>query len=496
MEEQQRFDIRSFITCPHCWNEFPVDQILWISESPENLGDIRLGESAPQRFLPTRFNARGAAIDVGGFACGRLACPKCHLTIPRSFVEIPPYFVSIAGAPASGKSYFLASMTWKLRKTLPGEFGIAFSDADPEMNLRLHQYESTQFMDFESEQLVALEKTEVYGSMYSTVFFNDQRISYPQPFVFSLVPMPHHPNAKQANRFSYVLSLYDNAGESYLPGADAGTHPVTRHLAQSQCIFFLYDPTQDQRFRALCRNKSKDPQLQDSPRSALRQDTILAEMVKRVRLHKGMSTSERHDKPLYIIVTKLDSWSHLLENKDWSDPWKRVRSRDPDKLIVKNATKNAAPTDVSSNKRNSGETEEFGDSLEDIFGTSGFDTNEKSNTPESSASETQEAAAQQQFRSLLSGFSTKRVDEVSREVRELLKKHSPEIVMTAEQFSREVRYIPMSATGRAPSMDPESGRLGFRPKEISPIWAEAPILYALAKSTRGIIPVLQPKKKT
>ena len=491
MSDLRNYIARSFITCVHCWHEFPLDQTLWISESPENLGDIRLGESAQQRFLPTRFNAKGSAIDSNGFVCSKLACPRCHLMIPRSLIEMPPYFVSIVGAPASGKSYFLASMIWKLRNTFPREFGIAFSDADPEMNLRLHNYESIQFVNSESNRLVSIEKTEVYGSLYDTVLFNDQRISYPQPFAFSIAPMSDHPNANESAKYSHLLCVYDNAGESYLPGADAGTHPVTRHLSQSNCILFLYDPTQDHRFRAACQGKSDDPQLLDSidgstvNRSPMRQDTILAEMVKRVRLHNGLATSERHKKPLYIIVTKLDAWSHLLDNTDWSDPWKRVRSRDPGNLIVKRSS-DSLKTVPEVPQDDTSQASDFPNGLENLFSiTETKPEDPKKAEPESPA---------KPFRSSLAGFSTKRVEEVSAAVRTLLLKLAPEIVITAEQFAEKVKYIPISATGRAPSIDPLSGILGFRPKDISPIWTEVPILYALSQSTRGIVPVLLPKK--
>ena len=477
-----------------------MDQILWVSESSESLGDIRLGETAQQRFLPTRFDAKGLAIDSAGFVCNKLACPHCHLIVPRPFLEIPPYFISIVGAPASGKSYFLASMVWKLRQTFPTEFSLAFADADPELNLRLHQYESTQFLSNDSDQLVALEKTEVYGSWYNTVLFNDQRISYPQPFVFSMVPMTGHPNAGDALRYSQLLSLYDNAGESYLPGADAAAHPVTRHLTQSHAIFFLYDPTQDHRFRAACRGKSNDPQLAESVdgipvhRSPMRQDTIFAEMVKRIKQQLGLATGELYQKPLYVIVTKLDAWSHLLGETDWSVPWKRVKSRDPANLIVKKNADRAQPVLPQQKSMPTEPESEFGfaDDLEEFFGINDAAKTDLPQTAGKNMIEGQEAG--KPFRSSLAGFSTRRVEEVSDRLRTLLLKIAPEMVISAEQFAEKVRFIPTSATGLAPSIDPKSGILGFRPKDISPIWAEVPILYALAKSTRGIVPVLQPKK--
>ncbi len=475
--------VREFITCPHCWHEFPVDQTLWIAESPDNLGDPRLGESAPQRFLPTRFDAKGAAIDSAGFPCRKLACPHCHLVLPRPCFEIPPYFISIVGAPASGKSYFLASMIWKLRQTLPRSFGIDFSDADPEMNLRVHQYESTLFLDFGSQHLVALEKTEVYGSSYDTVLINGQRVAYPQPFVFSISPSLEHPNAENALRFSQLLALYDNAGESYLPGADSATHPVTWHLAQSHSLFFLYDPTQDHRFREACKSRSDDPQLRESldgtalHRSPVRQDVILAEMIRRIRDHLGLSLNQKHKRPLYVVLTKLDAWKSLLPGIDWSNPWKKVTSRDPESLMVVKGGAARSPETPSP------QPTDFGGEWDRIF--------DREEPPE----EKKEAAAEpSKYRSPLAGFSMKNVETVSQTVRELLLKLAPEIVTTAEHFAEEVLFIPMSATGLSPSLDPQSGALGFRPKDLSPIWAEVPLLHALAKSTRGIIPTLQPKR--
>ncbi len=68
-----------------------------------------------------------------------LACPKCHLPIPRAMLEMESLFISILGAPASGKSYFLTAMTWQLRQILPLNFKIAFTDADPESNRALER---------------------------------------------------------------------------------------------------------------------------------------------------------------------------------------------------------------------------------------------------------------------------------------------------------------------------------------------------------------------
>jgi hypothetical protein len=239
---------------------------------------------------------------------------------------MPPVFLSILGAPASGKSYFLAATTWRLRKVLPKRFSLGFSDADPVMNHRLQEYESLQFLNPKQDELVAIEKTEVQGDPYDTVLFGDQRVSYSRPFVFSVMPLEGHPNQGAAATAARVLCVYDNAGESFLPGADTATSPVTRHLALSRVLMFLFDPTQDMRFRKLCSGKTQDPQmLERSERldreRPVRQETILAEAAQRVRRFAGLGQNQKHPRPLVVVVTKFDSWCTLLEERELPAPW-------------------------------------------------------------------------------------------------------------------------------------------------------------------------------
>ena len=418
------------LTCPHCWQVFATDRILWVSESPDLLGDSRLGEAAQKRFLPVKFNATAQAIDADGFACHRLACPNCHLEIPRPFLEMPPFFVSIVGAPAAGKSYFLTSMAWQLRKIMPKYFHFSFTDADPEMNLRLQQYESQQFLPGELDKIVTIEKTEVYGDNYNTVLLKGQQVAFPQPFAFTLVPAKSHPRQGQSAKISRLLCLYDNAGESYLPGEDSAVRPVTRHLGLSDAIFFLFDPTQDARFRSACQGRASDPQMIGGAgsisdrirRSPVRQESILAEMAKRVRSHRGFGIHEQQQPPLIIVMTKADAWSFLLERPFPVSVYRKVSDSE------------------------------------------------------------------------LYAMKFSKIEETSVTVRNMMQRLIPEIVSAADQLSDDVTYIPVSATGCPPSVDPASGVLGFRPRDIKPIQIEAPLLCALAKLTRSIVPAVVKKE--
>ncbi|PHS08271.1 MAG: hypothetical protein COA78_12915 [Blastopirellula sp.] len=86
------------------------------------------------------------------------------------------------------------------------------------------------------------------------------------------------------------------------------------------------------------------------------------------------------------------------------------------------------------------------------------------------------------------------IRDVSKRVRNVLYEHSPEIVGAAESFSSNVYYIPVSATGRAPEQDEETGLIGVRPRDIKPMWCEVPMLLAIACWSGGLVPYIESNK--
>ena len=404
------------IVCPHCWSHFPPERVLAISSAADLLGDFRLGSAEQTRFLPERFDVSGVPKDQMGYSCSKKACPNCHLLVPDVMMTTPSQIISIVGAPASGKSYFLASMTYKLRTTLPNVFGLSFSDSDVNMNHRLREYETQQFENENAQQWVTIKKTEVEGEGYDFVKFGNQQIKYPQPFVFTVRLVPKHPLYNPEQIITTSLCLYDNAGESYLSTEDRVEAPVTQHLKHCQSIFFMYDPMQSLRFRNACREVSNDPQLDSNNlRSNIRQDAIFHEMAHRFRTLRQLGESQQSQIPLVVIVTKYDIWHKLLGNSplELPAPWAKLSS-------MKYA-----------------------------------------------------------------GLNLKAVESISNVIRNLLLKIDPSFPNIAEEFSSNVLFVPVSATGCAPVPGKEGG-LGFRPGDLKPIWTEVPLLYYLC--SKGVIP--------
>ena len=94
---------------------------------------------------------------------------------------------------------------------------------------------------------------------------------------------------------------------------------------------------------------------------------------------------------------------------------------------------------------------------------------------------------------LMAGLDVDLIKNVSFQVRALLARTCPEMVSTAESFAGDVLYLPNSALGRSPELNPDTGMLGIRSEEVKPFWAEVPMLYFFWE--RGFIPALPRQRR-
>jgi len=414
--------VHTSIQCPSCWASFHPADILWISSKID--GDPLLGPDAKKRFLPSRFDVRGFALDELGERCESVACPKCHLVLPRALCDTWPLFVSILGTPSSGKSYFLASAVWQIRQKL-ADFKVDFVDADPVANQVISRYEQKLFLNEAPNELVTIRKTERTGELYQRVKFSEDRESwFARPFVFLLRPSDTHPSGKtrmDVAVHSQALCLYDNAGEHFLPESDSELSPATDHLAISKSLLFVFDPIQHPRFREMARKHSSDPQL--LPEFAgRRQDEILQEAAKRIRRKTNMSDAEKIDKPLVVIVNKYDVWRELVPSLNLNELKPYATSKG------------------------------------------------------------------------ICYLNHSTIQKVSSYMEKLLRKLCPELVSVANSFSNNITYIPASPIGVSPEQVTEDNGngspslLGVRPKNVAPIWAEVPLLYAISCAKSRLVP--------
>lgn len=304
------------IVCPHCWKTFSKEYVCYISSHPDLIGDAIAGEFEQKRFIPTVYHSSGLPLDARGLPCTDTACPHCHLRLPASVVDLGSIYFSIAGAPSSGKSYFLTSMIHALRRNMP-QHNLSFYDVDPIINSVINGYEDAMFMAIDQDAVVSLPKTQQIGSDFSNqIMKNGIAFELPKPFIFRMQSV----NSGSEQSIDSNIIFYDNAGEHFQPGADSVANPATKHLAHSDGIIFLFDPFNDARMRKAC--DQRDPQTELNTK-IVDQTTLFAEMVNRIRRHSNLNSCQNCDIPLIVAVGKYDTWRSLLpKNIDELQPLK------------------------------------------------------------------------------------------------------------------------------------------------------------------------------
>ena len=314
-ESERSISLLPLVTCPTCWYRFPPEEILWVATHGSLIGDSRAGAAEYRRFLPTLFTVDGRALDEKGEACQELACPRCHAIVNRGLLEMEPLFLSILGAPSSGKSFYLATMIHSVGAILSKQFHLRFENAAPRANQLMTEYVKTLFDYEDHTKLVKLEKTDRTGKWYYETHVGEQDLLMSRPYLYSVQPDETHPLHGRRREVSRMICLYDNAGEHFLPGAVTSQTPVIDHMAKSEALLFIYDPTQESAFRRACRacrDASLDPQL-ESAATTYPQADVLSEAASRVRQLTNMPVTEKFDRPLIVIVHKFDAWRPLLK---------------------------------------------------------------------------------------------------------------------------------------------------------------------------------------
>ena len=296
-------------TCPTCWLKFDRGDVMHVAVHDSLFGDPLLGEEQMKRFHATRFNDRGQALDDYGIPCTEIACPHCRRTLPPGFFDEPHKIFSIVGAPQSGKSYYLTVLIKLLQTTLFREFGVVFRDADPTGNAPINEMKSHLFSAQNSAQAF-LTKTQLEGSMYERLPRYDRMVTLPKPFIYSL-------SGAESDDENCSVVFYDNAGEHFQPGQDSSNSPGAQHIASSDAIFFLFDPTINPDFRRSI-NDSDDPQFKSQVSD--QQDIILAETEVRIKKLLGLGRREKVQTPLAIIIGKCDSWINKIGSDNLKNP--------------------------------------------------------------------------------------------------------------------------------------------------------------------------------
>ena len=288
------------LSCPSCRSTFPQSELLSISTHPNLKGDSVLGADAMKRFKATTTDSEGFVTDEYGARCTEIACPVCHHKLPPFFEQMKQHVFSLIGVPASGKSYFLASLVQELEHTLPMGFGIPFRDADPTTNRPLNDMR-TKVFSTDSPLEAHLGKIKLRTNSVLQVHKDGAYYKMPRPFIYTL----------NKGQDIHSIILYNNTAISPDDNNNNDFAPYTDNLKRADSIFFLFDPTSNPGFRALLK-ESSDPQIKQNIYPPGRQISLLAETEIRLRTELNLPPGRKINKPLALIIGKCDTWLHLL----------------------------------------------------------------------------------------------------------------------------------------------------------------------------------------
>ena len=297
------------LTCPVCWLRFDTGDIMHIAVHDSLRGDPVLGEDAQQRFLATRFNNAGQALDAMGLPSSEIACPHCRRKFPPSFLGMPHHIISLVGDHSAGKSYYLSVLTKVVPATLYRDFGIVFQDSDPTGNAPVNDMRKVLF-GAQTPAQAKLAKTVFEGAMYERLPRQGRMVALPRPFVYTLTP-------EDKTCEPCALIFYDNAGEHFQPGVNIVEQPGAQHVASAAGIIYLFDPFNSPEFRRSIR-ETKDPQMEQPVVD--QQDIILAEMRARIQTIRNLRPGERINTPVAFVVGKCDVWLQLLNGIPLHEP--------------------------------------------------------------------------------------------------------------------------------------------------------------------------------
>lgn len=116
------------VTCSCFFANFPITD-LKIRDSKNNLNLL----------VPDRFTYNGVPCDQDGIEVNNYVCPNCTFDIPIRFLEHSTYYISMVGAPNTGKTYYSASMYYEILKLAEG-YPITVTRADIMTNDTLGTY--------------------------------------------------------------------------------------------------------------------------------------------------------------------------------------------------------------------------------------------------------------------------------------------------------------------------------------------------------------------
>jgi parallel beta-helix repeat protein len=296
--------IRSFfLVCPHCHVRQTLPEYLCDGCGkvharlvPNSYGILFHTCVCGRRLPATLFLNRGRL---------QARCPACHESVAREHVESVRLFVPVMGGPSAGKSAFLFSA---VRQLIEREASVLGFDAEPFDKRSRNTYQA------------------VLRLLKSGRPPDKTRDPIPRAFNLAL---------RRGGRLSYLLYMYDPAGEAYQDTEALGEHAFHEYLSG---MVFILDPFAIPAVRSSYLDGTEQ-EWQLKP-SELPIEDAVDRLLLTLEESFGLSKRGRVHQPLAVVLSKADAF----------DLWDLVGESAVDRAIAASSGGPAANRDAVRNE--------------------------------------------------------------------------------------------------------------------------------------------------
>jgi hypothetical protein len=275
------------VICPTCFEEFPVNKMLF--------GSFAGGNTQPARYTALD-RALGHPLNIPvtkrGEKLARKLCPNKHI-LPFTAGTQKSLIIGMIGAKFSGKSHYIAALVERLRTQVAGDFQ---GDLTPATTETINRYD-TEFHQrlFEDRLELAMtpEKSPplIYDLQLSGALWGEDR--------------PR----------SVTLALYDTAGENF--DNEDTVRQMVQYLRHAAGIIFLIDPLQSPEVRDRLPSTIPLPDFERMAEPAVVIHRVLTELEQsRIVAQAGPLST-----PVAVVLTKCDvlrDTGLIASNRLWS----------------------------------------------------------------------------------------------------------------------------------------------------------------------------------
>ncbi len=288
------------LACPYCYHAFVEKDILFRCSGRAQFGktacapeldEVLRDQMGERGLLPPVFRADARRDEAACPRCGSLTriqvCPGCHSRLPAMFRAVQGRLIALVGSSQAGKTAFMTVLIHELRHGVGELLESSTTGAD----------DSTQ---------------ERYTSAYEWRLYKNSELSFHHPVAAGqyISPLVFRFAMNRRTRFrpnsrEVLLSFADSAGEDLV--SPDKIELMARYLAAADAVFVLLDPLRlpDVRQRVSRRIPLPKPERPN--------DEVVASFNRITSLLLAGTGQQRVDKPVALILSKVDALGHLME---------------------------------------------------------------------------------------------------------------------------------------------------------------------------------------